>query len=97
MLRALTERELIVEVGREEGPGRAVLYGTSPAFLERLGLPSLSALPSLAPLLGEVDAVDPREDAQAAASADVDDGPVEETYGDEPVGDDPGGSDAAAD
>ena len=97
VLRALTERELIVEVGREEGPGRAVLYGTSPAFLERLGLPSLSALPSLAPLLGEVDAVDPREDAQAAASADVDDGPVEETYGDEPVGPDPGGSDAAAD
>lgn len=52
VLRALVERGLVAEVGREEGPGRPVLYGTTPAFLERLGLPSLSALPSLAPLLG---------------------------------------------
>jgi hypothetical protein len=29
-----------------------VLYATTPQFLERLGLPSLAALPSLAPLLG---------------------------------------------
>jgi hypothetical protein len=29
-----------------------VLYGTTPGFLERLGLPSLASLPSLAPLLG---------------------------------------------
>jgi segregation and condensation protein B len=51
VLRALQDRGLIDEVGREETPGRPVLYGTSPEFLERLGLPSLSALPSLAPLL----------------------------------------------
>ena len=30
---------------------RPLLYGTTPQFLERLGLPSLAALPSLAPLL----------------------------------------------
>ncbi|MBI2237681.1 MAG: SMC-Scp complex subunit ScpB [Actinobacteria bacterium] len=53
VLRALVDRELVAEVGREEGPGRPMLYGTTPEFLERLGLPSLSALPSLAPLLGE--------------------------------------------
>ena len=41
----------MAEVGREETPGRPVLYGTTPEFLERLGLPSLSALPALAPLL----------------------------------------------
>ncbi|HXF35708.1 MAG TPA: SMC-Scp complex subunit ScpB [Actinomycetota bacterium] len=52
VLRALVERGLVQEVGREESPGRPVLYGTTPAFLERLGLPSLAALPSLAPLLG---------------------------------------------
>ena len=51
VLRALAERGLVAEVGREEGPGRPMLYGTSPEFLERLGLPSLSALPPLAPLL----------------------------------------------
>jgi segregation and condensation protein B len=52
VLRALADRGLVTEVGREEGPGRPLLYGTTPEFLERLGLPSLSALPSLAPLLG---------------------------------------------
>jgi segregation and condensation protein B len=52
VLRALVDRGLVGEVGREEGPGRPMLYGTTPEFLERLGLPSLSALPPLAPLLG---------------------------------------------
>src|SRR5439155_18192950 len=51
VLRALTDRGLIEEAGRDEGPGRPLLYGTTPHFLERLGLPSLAALPSLAPLL----------------------------------------------
>jgi segregation and condensation protein B len=53
VLRALVERGLIAEVGREETPGRPLLYGTTPEFLERLGLPSLASLPPLAPLLGE--------------------------------------------
>jgi segregation and condensation protein B len=52
VLRALVDRGLIEEAGREEAPGRPVLYATTPGFLERLGLPSLAALPSLAPLLG---------------------------------------------
>ncbi len=51
VLRALVDRGVVAEVGREETPGRPVLYGTTPVFLERLGLPSLSALPALAPLL----------------------------------------------
>jgi segregation and condensation protein B len=53
VLRALAGRGLVVEVGREDAPGRPVLYGTTPEFLERLGLDSLSSLPPLAPLLGE--------------------------------------------
>lgn len=52
VLRALVERGIVAEVGREEGPGRPMLYGTTPEFLERLGLPSLASLPPLAPLLG---------------------------------------------
>ena len=54
VLRALQDRGIVQEVGREETPGRPVLYGTGPEFLERLGLPSLASLPSLAPLLGAV-------------------------------------------
>lgn len=52
VLRALVDRGLIEEAGRDEAPGRPLLYATTPQFLERLGLPSLAALPSLAPLLG---------------------------------------------
>jgi segregation and condensation protein B len=52
VLRALVERGLIEEVGRSDGPGRAVLYGTTTEFLERLGLASLADLPPVAPLLG---------------------------------------------
>jgi segregation and condensation protein B len=55
VLRALAERGLVADVGREDAPGRPVLYGTTPEFLERLGLPSLAALPPLAPLLGAVE------------------------------------------
>lgn len=66
VLRALADRGLVAEVGREETPGRPVLYGTTPEFLERLGLGSLSELPALGPLLG-----------QAAAEATVEDGPAE--------------------
>jgi segregation and condensation protein B len=63
VLRALIDRGLVDEVGREDAPGRPMLYGTTPEFLERLGLPSLSSLPPLAPLLGAAD-----DDANADAS-----------------------------
>ena len=56
VLRALLDRELVQVVGRDDGPGRAVLYGTTAEFLERLGLASLADLPPIAPLLVESDA-----------------------------------------
>ena len=56
VLRALSDRGLVAEVGRDDGPGRAVLYGTTGQFLERLGLASLSDLPPVAPLLDDVHA-----------------------------------------
>ena len=59
VLRALIERGLIHEVGRDEGPGRAVLYGTTPELLERLGLASLADLPPIAPLLVSADGAGP--------------------------------------
>ncbi|MGH2683659.1 MAG: SMC-Scp complex subunit ScpB [Actinomycetota bacterium] len=53
VLRALADRGLVGEVGREEGPGHPVLYGTTPDFLERTGLKSVADLPSLGPFLDE--------------------------------------------
>jgi segregation and condensation protein B len=48
VLQTLTERGLVTEVGKEPGPGRAPLFGTTPLFLEKIGLGSLSDLPPLA-------------------------------------------------
>ena len=49
----LLERGYIEEVGRDPGPGNAVLYGTTRAFLEHLGLHSLADLPPLAEFVPE--------------------------------------------
>jgi len=38
---------LIQEGGRAEGPGRPILYATTPEFLQHFGLASLSAMPNL--------------------------------------------------
>lgn len=46
-VRSLVGRGLITELGREPVPGQPLLYGTSPAFLERLGLADLDDLPEL--------------------------------------------------
>ncbi len=45
VLRTLQERELITPVGRGEGLGRPVLYGTTTKFLEHFGFRSLEDLP----------------------------------------------------
>ena len=47
VLRTLVSRGLVEEAGRDPGPGNAILYATTPAFLERLGLMSLEDLPPL--------------------------------------------------
>lgn len=47
VLRTLASRGLIREVGRDPGPGNAILFGTTPVLLERLGLMSLADLPPL--------------------------------------------------
>jgi len=46
-LKSLMEKGLIEVVGREKGPGRPKLYGTTRAFLEHFGLSSLSELPPI--------------------------------------------------
>jgi segregation and condensation protein B len=47
VLRSLQERGLIDVVGRAEGMGRPLLYGTTAAFLELLGLAGLKDLPRI--------------------------------------------------
>ncbi len=45
VLRSLQERGMIEVVGRSEALGRPLLYGTTPLFLELLGLRDLGELP----------------------------------------------------
>ncbi|MDI6799122.1 MAG: SMC-Scp complex subunit ScpB [Actinomycetota bacterium] len=44
---SLIERSLVIEVGRERGPGQPILYGTTKLFLENFGLNSLQDLPPI--------------------------------------------------
>ena len=57
VVRTLLARGLIVEVGTDPETGGG-LFRTTELFLERMGLKSLDELPSLAPLLPDVDGLD---------------------------------------
>lgn len=56
VVRTLLARGLVTEAGTDEDTG-ATRYRTTTYFLERLGLQSLEELPSLAPLLPDLDDV----------------------------------------
>lgn len=57
VMRTLTARELITEVGRDDDTG-ARLFGTTGYFLERMGLNGLDELPPLAPHLPDAGALE---------------------------------------
>jgi len=69
VIRTLLERDLIAVKGREEQPGRPLLYGTSDEFLRYFGLNSLDDLPKLK----EIDALMD----QSGESDDIDAGLIE--------------------
>ena len=102
-LTTLLQRGYVQEVGRDPGPGAAVLYGTTREFLERIGLPSLDALPPLGDFVPDASVVealerglrvsqDPMPIDDAAESADSGDALVEAPAPDAepPVADPPG-------
>lgn len=48
MLKSLMLRGLVEELGRAQGPGRPILYQTTPEFLQHFGLAAIENLPPLA-------------------------------------------------
>ena len=50
MMKSLLHKGLILESGRADGPGRPILYSTTPEFLQHFGLNSILEMPPLAPL-----------------------------------------------
>jgi segregation and condensation protein B len=72
VLRTLTARGYIDEVGRDTGPGQAILYGTTSLFLEKLALHSLDDLPPIAEFIPGADVVEALEQGlRGGPSADA--------------------------
>ena len=58
VMRTLHQRGFIAEVGKDPGPGQAILFGTTPLFLERLGINALDQLPQLSDFVPGADIVE---------------------------------------
>ncbi len=48
MMKSLLHKNLVLESGRADGPGRPILYSTTPEFLQHFGLNSILEMPPLA-------------------------------------------------
>lgn len=46
-MRTLLSKGLVEEIGRVEAPGRPILYGTTPEFMQHFGLSNMAELPPL--------------------------------------------------
>lgn len=84
VMRTLVTRGLVAEAGTDSETG-AVLYATTPYFLERMGLSSLDELPDLAPFLPSMDDMDDPEVLGGGAAPVTPEAP--EGEGAEPEGD----------
>lgn len=93
VLRTLTDWELVEVVGRGEGLGRPLLYGTTRRFLEHFGLRDLDELPApeelpvvLAGLEDDADdgSAEAPEEASDEGSGEASDHDSDATSGDEP-------------
>ena len=81
VIRTLQARGYIDEVGRDAGPGQAILFGTTQQFLEKLGIDSLDDLPPIAEFIPDADVVEALERGLRAKPSDLaddlgNDGPV---------------------
>ena len=61
VVKTLQQRGLLVEAGRDSGPGTPTLFTVSPEFLERMGLRSTDELPPLADFMPDAEAVEDME------------------------------------
>lgn len=55
VVRLLEQRRYIEEVGRADGPGQPILYGTTELFLDRMSLSALTDLPPIEEFMPTID------------------------------------------
>jgi segregation and condensation protein B len=89
VMRTLQQRGYIDEIGKDPGPGQAILFGTTRLFLEKLGLDSLDELPALRDFVPNADVVEQlerglRPDREALRPEDAVGGDDEDDDGGEP-------------
>ena len=78
-LKTLVARGYIEESGHEHTPGNPTLFSTTSAFLERLGVDSLSDLPSLADFVPESSLVEALERGLRGVDVEIDSSPGDAT------------------
>jgi segregation and condensation protein B len=61
VMRTLQQRGYIEEVGKDPGPGQAVMFGTTTSFLEKLGLDEVGDLPPLGGFVPDAEVVEQLE------------------------------------
>ncbi len=62
VLRSLCQRGLVAAVGKDDGPGQAVLFATTNAFLEQLGLAGIEELPPIGAFVPPAEVVETLEE-----------------------------------
>ena len=78
VMRTLQARGYIAEVGRDDGPGQAIMFGTTPLFLERLGVMSLADLPPISDFVPDAAVVEALEQGLRIAPSPAE-APTEES------------------
>lgn len=73
VMRSLHSRGYIAPVGRDHGPGQAVMWGTTPLFLEKLGLASIADLPPIATFVPDASLVEALEKTLRLDAASIED------------------------
>jgi len=74
VVRLLEQRGYIEAVGRADGPGQPVLYGTTDLFLERLGLNRIDQLPAVEDFLPGAEVAAEMEERLRPATGSVSSG-----------------------
>lgn len=93
VMRTLQQRGFIAEVGKDPGPGQALMFGTTRSFLEKLGLDGLDDLPPLGDFVPSAYVVEQlerglRPDRQALSPEDVMAAPDPDDIAPDPLDDD---------
>jgi segregation and condensation protein B len=71
VIRTLQARGYIDEVGRDHGPGQAILFGTTAQFLEKLGIDTLDDLPPIAEFIPDADVIEALEHGLRVAPVEL--------------------------